>query len=834
MSLLADLRQDLRHGVRGLRRSPGFTAMVVVSLALGIGANAAIFSLLNYVFLQKLPVRDPDGLVLFAKGFDAGTSSGSLRRGPMKLYSYPLYQRLRAESAGLQGLAAQQSGGSTKVVRRLGPDGQELAAELADGRAVTANYFSLLGVRALLGRTFLDEDETAAGTNPVVVLSHTFWKRRLGGDATLIGAPLSIEGRRYTVIGVAAPGFVGTRVGVEVTDFWVPITMQAELMSSPLLRSDRDRWLVLVGRLAPGVPLAAVEASANVTLQRYLAEQRPPSEAAAARKTRIELASGARGISPLRQPVLRDPLLALMAGVALLLLVVCLSVSHLVLARAIQREREMTIRMALGAKRGRLVRQLLTEAALLAGLGGAAAAATTGWLTDGLLSLVPSGLPLALDVTVDVRVVLFASLLTLGTAVLVGLVPAFQASRLDLQQVLQGSSRAVAGGGRRLLGRLLLSSQVAVSLVLVVAAGLLSGSLARLRALPKGFDERHVLLAELKPHLTGLGAQQSLAMDEEILRRVKALPAVRAASMSTFPVLGGSHMNNTVTVPGTAGSPSVERAMITPDYFAVLGMTVVRGRSFTGEDRAGAVRVAVVNETMARRLLGGVDAALGKQISFDRGAELEVVGVVGDTKNNGVRDATEPMVFQPVAQHPNYLESLEVRADDRADPARLASDVRRALQEASPGLPVMGVRTMDSQVSRALTGERVLAALSSSFGAAALFLICIGLYGVISQWAGQRTREIGVRMALGATAEEVRWMVLRQAFLLVAAGMALGLPAAVAVSRLLRAFLYGVTPMDPATMIGAALILFAVATLAAYLPARRASRVDPMTALRCE
>ena len=832
--MIRDALGDLRHGLRSLRRSPGFAVLVVLSLAIGIGANAAVFSLINFVFLRPLAVRDPGGLVLFSDAYQAGDTNDAYA-APIKLYPGPLYEHLLEQNRSFAGLAAQQSGHTNAVVRWEGP-ADDASAELGAGRAVTANYFGVLGVPAYRGRTFLPEDQTAPGANPVVVVSHAYWQRRFGGNPALIGAVLTIKGTRYTVIGVAAPGFDGTRAGVEVTDFWVPMTMHGALTGRKSLLSDAKRgWLVIAGRLEPGVSMAAAEAEMNVALRQFLAA-RPElvRDQQAHQPTRIALVPGGKGISPLRQPNIRAPLMVAMAAVGLLLLIVCLNVSHLLLARALDRQHEMSIRTALGATRARLVRQLLAEGLLLAVAGGAGAVLATAWMKAGLLSLVPAGLPLSLDVRLDGRVLAFTAALAAATALLLGLVSAWQCSSLRLQPALQGTSATLAGGSRRLASRVLLTSQVALSLVLLVSAGLCARTLGNLRQLGKGFDEEHVLLLEMKPNLVELPRAEVALFHDEVLRRVSALPGVRSASLSQLELLNGSHSRNAISSEG-AGSLEADFGTITPGYFQTLGMPLARGRGFSAADRDGSPAVAVVNRTLERRLLGG--NALGRRLEqsgpgSSQGKSFEVVGVVEDSKNNGLRDAPAPMVYRPVAQDPNPLGSLQVLA--AGDPALLADQVRRAVREAHPAVPVVGARTMRSQVERALTGERALATLSTSVGLMALFLVSLGLYGVISQWAARRTREIGLRVALGATTAGVRWLVMRQAFLLVGAGLVVGLPAAFAVAHLLRGFLFGLGPTDPVSLTGAALLMLAVASLAAFLPARRASRVDPMTALRCE
>jgi predicted permease len=843
--MIRDLLQDLRYGARTLRRSPGFTAMVVLTLALGVGGNGAIFSLLNALFLRPLPVAHPESLVLFSDGASPGLST-VLARGRLDLFSYPLYQRLHADEGVFTELAAQQSGTTNSLVR-WGGSAEGQPADPAVGRSVSANFFAVLGVPAHRGRTFLPEDEATPGAPPALVLSHGYWQRRFGGDPRVIGATVTVDARQGRVVGVTPPGFTGLEVG-SPTDFWMPIAASAP----PYLASARHRWLYLVGRTKPGVAMATAQARANVSLQQFLAEHGAEAwfnspDAGTPQQVRLALERGATGMSALRKRF-RDPLLALTAGVGLLLLIVCLNVSHLLLARAVSRQREMSIRAALGAGRARVVRQLLAEGLLLSALGGGAGVLVTTWLREGLLALASSGeMPLPLDVRSDVRVLAFTAALALATALLLGLVPARQAWRADLQRALAATSHAVtAGGSRRLVSRVLLASQVALALVLLFGAGLLAGSLRRLREVPGGFDERHLLVANMNPGLTGLRGEPLVVLYDDLLRRVTALPGVRSASLSTNTLLSGHRMFRRILARGTISSSDPTEPMevgwsagiVTPGYFETVGMTMAAGRSLGREDHANAPRVAVVNQALARRFFRGAEV-LGKRFRFGGDdpsrPDIEVVGIVEDARSRSLREEPEPTVYVPVAQSPFQLQSLEVRARDGvADPAALLAAIRRAMQETHPSLVVRGVRTMRDQRERSVVLERLLATLSSAFGLAAIFLVSLGLYGVIAQWAAQRTREIGVRVALGAAAAGVRWMVMRQALVLVLAGVVVGLPAAMAASRLLKAFLFGVTPMDPATLAGAALALFAVATAAAYLPARRASRVDPMVALRAE
>ena len=833
---LEDFARDLGHAARCLRRSPGFTLIVMLTLGLGIGASVAVFGIVDVVLLRPLGVREPERLAFFSEGAQIG-QGGPLDPGRIKVISYPLFQRLRSQNQTFQDLAAQQSGETASVVRSADLDDAG-GADLAFGRAVTANYFDLLGLAAHRGRFFLPEDETAVGANPVVVLSHRTWQRRFGENSRLLGSLLTINGTRYRVIGVGPPGFTGTRLE-RVTDFWVPATMQAALWRAGRsnLSYPEAGWLLVIGRLKPGVSLAAAEANVNVILQQFLADNPSLARSEDRPRVRIGLDPGRKPTSDVR-PILRDPLLTLMAGAGLLLLIVCLNLSYLMLARARARQREMSVRTALGAGRGRLLRQLLAESLLLSLLGALAALLLARVLTIGLLAIVQTeGTSLVLDLGTDRRVVALAGLLALTCALLLGLVPAWHALRADLHRGLRAAAFTVTGAGpHRPLSRTLLALQVAFSLVLLVGAGLLNGSVRRLRAIDKGFDHGHVLLVELNARMAGFDPTQARRSSQNLLDRLGALPGVRSASMSANAFLSGAWSSRGFRIPrGGAPLETVEAGLnvVTPAYFETLGMTLLRGRAFTTGDRAGVPRVAVVNETFARSQFGG-DRVVGQRFGDAKAKpqEIEIVGIVRDAKVVGLRHDVPPMVYLAAAQQDDFLHGLELRA--AGDPAALASEVSRLIRTASPSLPILSVRTIANQMDRSIASERILMALSSTFGLMALFLVCVGLYGVIAQRAAQRTGEIGLRMALGASPGGVRWIVLREALVILMAGLAVGLPAAVAAGQLVKSLLFGVDPVDVKTISGAALTLIAVATLAAYLPARRASQVDPMHALRVE
>jgi predicted permease len=834
--MMRDFVADLRYGARALRRSWGFTALVVLSLGLGIGANGAIFSLADALFFRPLPVRQPSQLVILSDPSQSGVSDG-LPRGQLDMFSPGLFQRL-AEQDGrpaFAGLAAQDSGVAQAFVqahRRAEP----APTERALGKGVSARYFDVLGVAPQRGRTFRTEDEVRGPDgDAVVVLAHAYWQRRFGGDPRIIGERLTVDRTPATVVGIAPPSFRGIDVGVPL-DFWFPLPREAP--RPPDVRRD-NRSLLVFGRLADAVPPAAAEAAANVAFQRYLADDPALAGDAQARQAvRIVLSPGEQGVSRLRDDF-RGPLAALAAGVAVLLLIVCLNVSHLLLARAIRRQREMGIRTALGATRGRLIRQLLAEGLLLAGMGGAVGLLASRWLSDGLLLLATSGTTLDLPEALDGRLLGVVAVLTLAAALVLGLVPAWQGSAAGIAQALRATSSSVsAGGGRRLGSRVLLTSQVACSLVLLVGAGLLAGSLARVRLSPKGFDEDSVLTVTLSRNLLDLNPQQTGDLNRDLVARMAAVPGVVSASASDLGPLGAGRAVEIIQIPGSTRTERLRLATVTAGYFRTVGMTLLRAGRLDSWDQPGGPRRAVINETIARRMFGGLDV-VGRQFRFDpmlspsqRPDPIEVVGVVKDAINTGPREPAEAMAYLSPRLPPSFAGNLQLRV--AGDPARLEGAIRRAVQEAHPGLRVTALRTMRAQVERMLVQEKLLATLSITFGLAALFLVSLGLYGVISQWAGQRTREIGVRLALGATGAGLRWLVLRQALLLALAGVAIGIPAALSASRLLQGLLFGLQPTHAPTFVLAAVLMLAVAALAAYLPARRASRLDPIAALRSE
>lgn len=839
--MIADLWRDLRFALRSLRLRPGYSSLVILTLALGIGANVAIFNLTNAAVLRPLDVRAPEDLVVLGPGWVRGWNTGSplpAIDGRVIFFPYALYKELQGQLEGVS-IAARGSTFQPSIVWRETAAAADGA--VANGRCASASFFDVLGVSAHVGRTFEPEDDRIQGARPVVVLSHRFWQLRFDSDPNVVGQRLMINGAPYQIIGVGPAGFTGATPGNRI-DFWVPMGMANTFTGiGPEIDDDTFSWLQIIGRLEPGVNPGSVEANANLVLQRYLdADPRRKGKGTPEQRLRIELESGETGLSRTQQD-LKEPLFALMTGVGLLLLIVYLNVSHLMLARAASRQHEMSIRTSLGATRGRLLRQLLTEGLVLASLGAAAGGLTAGWMSRGLATLASSGgvgrFNYDLEMGWDRRVVVFTLALTVGTTLVIGLVPAWHALWSASQKSMRSAARSVTGTGSwRQVSRILMALQVALSLVLLLSAGLLATSLARLRDVPTGLDEEHVLLAGIEVEKLGLGESRAQFLYEDIPRRLMAQPGVAAASLSNPQVFAGTRAWE-VSFPGTERPPKVvDFHRVTPGYFDALGLRLLRGRGFSQSDNADAPRVAVINQKLAKSAFAGGDP-IGQRIRLDSEHDVEIVGVVSDAHTWDLREPPWSIFFLPMAQpHGTSMSlparSLEVRA--HGNPTELVETIRRTVAEAQPGLTITSAQTLSQQLDGALVQERLLALLASVFGLSALLLVAVGLYGVISQWVTQRSREVGVRIALGATPGAVQRLVLRQALAPVASGVLLGILLTLPISKLLSGFLFQVEPLDPGTLASAALALLAVSLFAAYVPARRASRVEPVVAMRCE
>jgi predicted permease len=792
-------------------KSPGFTVVAVAVLALGIGANTTIFSLVNAVLLRPLPVKDPDQLVLL------------LTKRPDSVnhnFSYPAYADYRDRNDVLSGLIAYSfttasfsSGGSTERV----------AAEL-----VSSNYFTTLGVSAALGRTFLSEEDKIPGTHPVAVVGDGLWKRHFGSDPKTLGKTVTVNGHAFTVIGVAPEGFRGADIAGS-TEIWIPLMLQAQVLAgSDFVHSRTANWLYLLGRLKPGISMQQAQAAMAV-LDSQLRKANPSPE-----PEEIVLVSGRQGDSIL--PVdLSLPLLLLMAAVQIVLLIACANVANLLLVRATARRKEVAVRLALGATRFRLVRQLLIEGSLLALLAGACGLIVAVWLRDFLVNfkLWTESIPATMDLSLDVRVLAFTLLLSILTGILFGLAPALNASRLDLVGALKDEISAIGRGASRLpLRKILVVAQVALSLVLLIGAGLLVRSLQKLLAVDPGFRPANVLLMSVDLEPSGYDKTRGRSFQQQVLEKLKSLPEVQSVTVASVPPVNRGGSRSSVYLDPRDPGTEVDFRVVGLRYFQTLGIPLLRGRDFTQQDREGTPELVIINETMARRFWPGQDP-IGKRILWTRkGPYAEVIGVVRDGKYRNLREEAQPSFYLSLLQ--SYRPNMTIHARTVGNPLVVLGKLRAEVQALDKYLPVFDIRTLEDQIRMSLAQERTTTLLCSSFSLFALLLAGVGLYGVIAYSVTRQTKEIGIRMALGAEPRDVLKLVLKEGATLVTFGLTLGLAAAPALTNVLSSLLYGVRPTDPLTFVTVSLLLAAVAMLASYIPARRATKVDPMVALRYE
>ena len=820
---LERLIQDLRYAVRMLRKSPVFSAVAILSLALGIGANSAIFTLIDAVMLRMLPVVAPERLVQIDPYFDT-------RKGG---FSYPLYEQLRDHNHAFSGMLT-----VSKTPLRLTdePEGE------AKGRYVSGNFFEVLGVRPLLGRAIIPEDDriSEGGGNPVIVISYSLWQRRFGGDPAALGKTLPVEGKPFTIVGVLPPKFFGLQIG-EMLDFVIPIANETKIRPKSWLADEFAGWLSVVGRLQPGVSPASARADLAVIFRQVNQAEAAQIGDAHNREIflsrRIELTPASSGLSALRDRFSR-PLLILMAVVGLVLLIACANVANLLLDRASSRRREMAVRLALGAGRRRLVRQLLTESLLLSTLGSLLALLLALWGSRFLVTMMANGrAPLHLDLHPDVRVLGFTAAICILTSILFGVAPAFRSTRVDAGPALKEGARS-ATPSRAWFGKALVMAQVALSLVVLMAAGLFLGTLRNLRTMDAGFERGGILLVSVDPGSAGLHGARLSAFYQALLLRLDALPGVRASSLSLItPIVGGgvdlnAHVEGYTPQPHEDNDVYVNR--VSPGYFATFGTPLLAGRDFDWRDSADSPPVVIINETMARYYFHNANP-LGHRVALGRGKPAEIAGVVADARYMSLREPVHRTVYVDAFQNlPAMDDSLRLEVRTAADPLQLLAAVRAEVRNLGGAIPVKGETTFERQIDESLIQERLMATLSGFFGALALLLAAIGLYGVLAYAVGRRTSEIGIRMALGADRRNVLWMVMRETVGLVIGGIVVGLPLTLAATRVLEKFLYGLTPADPLTMALAILTMLAAAAAAGYLPARRATRVDPMVALRYE
>jgi putative ABC transport system permease protein len=806
--------QDIRHAVRAWRQRPLFAAVAVLTLALGIGANTAIFSLMNAVLLRMLPADKPEELAR-VEGY----------------FSYPMFRDLRQRNQVFSGLIARRT---TPV--SLVSTGR---TERGVGELVSGNYFSTLGVQPILGRTFTDADDRVPMGHPVAVVSFHYWRQRLSADPAIVGKRIRINNYPFVVIGVAPRAFFGVEVG-SAPDVWVPLMMQPQIfgLGHPSFNQSGWGWLDLLGRRAPGISEANAQAGLSVTFRQIVQEgnhklfRKNPAEAA------IHLAPGGKGFSRLRDQF-ENPLYLLMAVVALVLLIACANIANLLLARSAARSKEIALRLALGAGRIRLIRQLLTESTLLGLLGGSLGFVFSIWSVRLLLGFLPGDrLPIVLDARADLRLLGFALLISIATGILFGLVPAIQATRPDVSDSLKDKG---ADGGATLtrfgLRQALVVSQVALSLLLLVGAGLFLRSLRNAVAIDVGLNTESVLLASMNPEFNGYTPANAESFYRQLAARLRDLPGVQSVGMSESALLSGDYSNVGMVVPsGPVWAPGPDRGIlmntVEGDFFQAAGGAILRGRDFGPQDTASSPKVAIINETAARHFFDN-DEALAKKVRLAGVDGVEIIGIVRDSKYRGVREETPRIAYKSFSQDERPSGERTVYIRTAGHPLALVSALRREVQTLDRDLPVYNVKTFAEQKSESLARERLIATLSGFFGVLALVLASIGLYGVMAYSVQRRAREIGIRMSLGAMRGSVVWIVLRDCLLMVGIGIALGAPVSIWLSRLVTSQLFGVAPGDPATIVVAALSLTVVAALAGYLPAYRASRIDPMTALRC-
>ncbi len=816
--------RDLRYGVRQLLRSPGFALAAGVTLALGVGANTIIFSIVNGMVLRPLPVDRPGEVV-------ALYATDRARGGQTRSLSYPEYLDYRDRSGVFAGLVAQQG----LPLSLAGED----RAEMVWSEIVTENYFSALGLRPVLGRTFTPADARGPGSDPLIVVSHRLWQDRFGGDPGVLGTAVRLNGHPFTIVGVAPPGYNGVRKFGFHPDLWVPMMMHAQVMSGAegILDDRESTWLTVAGRLRPGLDLAA--GSSRLADFAARLEQTYP---ATNRERGALLISGGTGFddpdfAP-RETLVLSAALA-MGAAGLILLLACTNVANLLLARASARGREIAVRLALGATRSRLVQQLLTEGLLLAVVGGAAGIVLSSWNSEIQEAMVPRlQFPVGFEISLDHRVLLFGLGISLLTSLLFGLVPALRAARHDVVGMLKNAEPKGRPPRWGLdLRSFLVIGQVSLSLVLLVGGGLFLKSLVHARDIDVGLAPNNRMLLSLDPGLQGYDSARSDALYRTLLQRVRELPGVASATLG-FPIpLDTYGRSRTVFFEG--GEPVGERdgldvgvTVAGADYFGTVGTALLRGRDFAPGDTIGAPRVAVVNQTLAARL--GGEAAVGRhfRLGGPEGDRVRVIGVARDARYGTLGEGPRPYLYVPLSQNQRSWLTLIVQTE--ADPAAAIPVVRDLVQGLDPDLAAFGVMTMDRHLENALNLATTSAIIAGAFGGLALLLSVVGIYGLVSYSVARRTREVGIRIALGAGRRDVLRLVLGKGLLLALAGVGAGLVVALAAGRLIGGMLYDVSPADPTILGSMAFLLAAVVLLASYVPARRALRVDPVTSLRSE
>lgn len=811
--------KDVRYAIRGLLKRPGFVAVAVITLALGIGANTAIFSLVNAVLLRSLPVDQPRQLVTVAlRGKDDS----------MTAFSFPNFRDFRDRNDVLSGLLVYRF-----VPLSLSRSG---ANERIWGFEVSGNYFDVLGVNAIKGRTFHQDEDKTALANPVAVLSFESWQKRFGGDPDIVGRDILLNNHQFKVIGITPAGFKGTEM-IYTPEFWLPSSMMKWIEPGSDWLEDRNtRNFFANGRLKPGVTARQAEASLNLLAQQLAKEYPDTNEGQS-----VKVVPPGFILPELRGAVVSFTWV-LMAAVGLVLVVTCTNLAGLMLARATDRRREIAIRLAMGANRVRLIRQLLTESVLLSLIGGIAGVVLAFWIVDVLLAFKPPiDFPLSMDVRLDCHVLLFSLGVSLFAGTIFGLAPALQATRPGLSQALRETS-AQGGAARTRLRSVLVVAQIAISLVVLIAAGLVVRTLQQLQTMNPGFNAQNALTMSFDLGLQGYDEQRGQQFYRQLTERVQSLPGVKSATVSSYIPLSLNYNSRNIFVEGMPAErgenvPTAMNASAGPRYFETMATPLVQGREFTGQDQPKSEQVAIVNETFVRRLMPNVSSpaeAIGKRFAFGNasGPFMRIVGVAKDGKYFSITEDQRPFVWTPMSQDYSSSGILTVRTE--GNPESLLGAVRKEVQTIDPNLPLFDVKTLTEHMRFALFPPRIAATVLGVFGLVALLLSAIGIYGITSYTVAQRTHELGIRLALGAQRSDVLKLVLSHGFKLTMIGAALGLGGAYIATRAITSVLYGVSATDPLTFLFVSSLLVGVTLLASYMPSRRATKVDPLIALRNE
>jgi predicted permease len=838
---MSNVIQDFRYALRMLRKSAGFSIVAILTLAIGIGASTAIFSLLDQILLRRLPVQKPEQLVVLRSPGDVSGSRWGDGGPEGQTFSYPMFKALREKNEALSGLLARYI---TSVSVSYQGD-----TELAECELISGNYFEVLGVRPALGRVFSMNDEQAPGANPVVVLSYGYWQRHFGGNPQVLNQSVPINGTPMTVVGVAQAGFKGVQAG-ESPDVFIPLTMAAQAMPNEWALDKWDNyWLPLIGRLKPGMSMQQAQASLQVTYHALVTEQAAQTTkwASEARKQqfidrKMILMPGSQG-RPTLQNDAQAPLLALGGMVILVLLIVCTNVASLLMARGASRSREYAIRRALGADRMRLVRAVLIESLMLALAGGLAGLIVAVWGIDTLTRIASSGQGIeGLSSSLDLRILIFNFAVAVGTGILFGLAPALRFSGGDLNAVLRDQDRSsTSGSGHVRIRKVFVAAQMALTVLLLTGAALMTQTLWNLRNEDLGLKADHMVQFTVSPALNGYTPARTAAFTNQLTDALAALPGVRGVSASQVSLLSGTTNNGGVEIEGKIrnGDPEEQRVSqnrVGPNFFSTVGVPLLAGREFSASDASDGPKVAIVNETFVKQYLADRNP-VGARFGFGTGngvkSDIEIVGVVKDEKYAHVREDKQAFAFSPLSQDKTQgFATFYVRTTQ--PPESFFAVIRDTVRKIDPSLPTAHMKTEEAVVAEDLSGEAIVAGLSLTFGSVAALLGCIGIYGVLAFLVVQRTREIGIRIALGAMRGDIGRLVLREAVVLVAIGVAIGVPAAYGLGRLMDSMLYGVSAGQPLTLLAGPALMAVVALAAAYIPVRRATRVDPMVALRYE